>query len=231
VPKPPDKNRDACRQAIRNAIRDHGPDKAGAIVRSQFPDVNDQTLKGWLAAEKRDARMMAEKVIEAVPMPARGRGRPPLDLAPVPMPTMEIRAISDARRQITRSNVTRAPTSFFDRFDELECDLARVRSACVKIGPDGNERVVNPAALLLCVREARANLKLAQEHAEMAHTVERMGEMAQAMADIVSTAINDLPEAQRLPAVKRFRALVVERQNQIERVDPEMAAAIGGFGG
>lgn len=230
MPKPPDKNRDACRQAIRNAIRDHGPDRAAEVVRRAFPDVNSQTLKGWLAAEKRDARAMAEKVIEAVPMPARGPGRPPLDLVPMSMPVMEIRAIADSRRDLARSASVRK-ISFFERFADLEADLARVRSACVKVGPDGNERVVNPAALLLCVREARANLKLAQEHAEMAHTVERMGEMAQAMADIVSTAINDLPEAQRLPAVKRFRALVVERQNQIERVDPEMAAAIGGFGG
>jgi 4-hydroxy-3-methylbut-2-en-1-yl diphosphate synthase IspG/GcpE len=66
--------------------------------------------------------------------------------------------------------------------------------------------------------------------AEAAHTVERVMELTQAMIDIVSTAINELPEAQKFPAVKRLRALVAERQAQMERAEPAMANVLTGFG-
>ncbi|PMS28879.1 hypothetical protein C0Z16_20845 [Paraburkholderia rhynchosiae] len=208
----------------------HGPDQGPAIARRAFPEVNPETFKGWVAVEKRDARKLAERVAAEAPMPARGPGRPPLDVAPMPMPVTEIKAISNGRHQLARSATSRTPVSFFDRYDELERDLAKVRSACIRVDPTtGNERIVNPAALLLCVREGRANLKLQMEHSEAAHTIDRLTEMTEAMVQIVSTAINEFPEAQRRPAVERIRALVEKRKAQMERVDPEMANALTGF--
>jgi hypothetical protein len=221
VPKPADKHRDACRQAIRDAIRDHGPDKAAEVVRRAFPDVNPQTLKGWIAGEKRDARALAERVMADVPMPARGPGRPPLDVVPTPMPVTEVKAISDGRRQLERSAATRTRLSFFARFDELEADLARVRTACVKVDPvTGNERIVNPAALLLCVREGRANLKMAMDQSAVAWGIERSQFFAQQVADLFSDAIKELPEREGRAAVARLRALYEARQEQINQVDP-----------
>lgn len=231
MPKPADKNRDAARRAIRDAIRDHGPTDGPAIARRSFPDVNLQTWKGWVASEKRDARIVAARVLEDVPMPARGPGRPPLDVQPMPMPVSEIRAIADSRRELDSTRSARTPMSFFDRFEAIERDLAKVRNACIRVDPaTGNERVINPAALLLCVKEARANLAMAREHASEAHSFERVIELGQAMLDIVGNAIGEFPEEQRRPAILRFRELVAERVAQIERIDPEVARVLGDFG-
>lgn len=221
MPKPASEHRDAARQAIRDAIRDHGPADGPAMARRSFPDVNAETWKGWVAAEKRDARALAERVMADVPMPARGPGRPPLDVAPTPMPVSEIKAISDGRRQLARSTTARTRLSFFDRFAELEADLARVRNACVKVDPvTGNERIVNPAALLLCVREGRANLKLAMDQSAAAWAVERSQFFSQQVAELFSDAIKELPEREGRAAVARLRALYEARQEQINQVDP-----------
>ena len=229
MPKPADKNRDAARLAIRDAIRDHGPDQAAAIVRRAFPDVNPQTLKGWIAAEKRDARAVAERVMADVPMPARGPGRPPLDVAPAPVPVSEIKAISDGRRQLARSTTARTRLSFFDRFAELEADLARVRNACVKVDPvTGNERTVNPAALLLCVREGRENLKLEMAQSTAAWNVDRMKVVADHMTDVFAEAIKQLPEKEGRAAFARFKVLVEARQHQIDNIDPLNAPVVAG---
>jgi hypothetical protein len=183
--------------------------------------VNAQTLKGWIAGEKRDARALAERVMADVPMPARGPGRPPLDVAPMPMPVSKLKVVSDGRRQLARSTTASTRLSFFDRFAELEADLARVRNACVKVDPvTGNERIVNPAALLLCVREGRANLKLAMEQSAVAWGIERSRFFAQQVTDLFSDAIKELPDKEGRAAVARLRALYEARQEQINQVDP-----------
>jgi hypothetical protein len=221
VPKPACNDRNAARRAIRDAIRDHGPTDGPAVARRAFPDVNRETWKGWIAAEKRDARALAASVNADVPMPARGPGRPPLDLAPMPIPTTELKAVADGRRNLARSTASRVPLSFFDRFDELDADLAKVRSACIRIDPTGNERIVNPAALLLCVREGRANLDLAMKHSAAAWNIEQLQRYGERISGLFTDAVKELPEAEGRAAMVRLRALFEAQQAQMSSVAPD----------
>ncbi|WP_454764444.1 hypothetical protein [Cupriavidus campinensis] len=195
--RPSDPRRDLAIETIRSLCAEHGLKEGCRLAREQFPEVPDGTWGRWRvqalgrAPEReeleRDARAnMATEVRENIPAVA--------ELVPA------AEALPAQRRAL----------DFWRMLDELDEDARLLREFAVTVGADGKRRVRVPFALRDAHRMRCDLIRLALQHAEAAHGVERAARFQDAIIAEISAESPEL--AGRV--IARLRRLAGEAEQR-----------------
>lgn len=196
--RPPDTRRNEAIGTIRRLCAEHGLKEGCRLAREQFSDIPDGTWGRWRvqalgrAPERdeleREARAaVAAEVRENIP-------------AVTELVSADAEAMPAARRAL----------DFWRMLDELDEDARLLREFAVTTGADGRRRVKVPFALRDAHRMRCDLIRLALQHAEAAHGVERTARLHEA---IVAEIQAESPEmAKRV--IDRLRSLSTEAERR-----------------
>ncbi|KWA45810.1 hypothetical protein WL27_05370 [Burkholderia multivorans] len=198
MPRPSDPQRDDAIAAIRELAAQHGATEGVRRARERFPDVPRGTWGRWRAEAlgpapdreqlEREARAaVAAEVRENIP-------------AVTELVSADAEAMPAARRAL----------DFWRMLDELDEDARLLREFAVTTGPDGKRKVKVPFALRDAHRMRCDLIRLALQHAEAAHGVERTARLHEA---IIAEIQAESPEmAKRV--IDRLRRLSTEAERR-----------------
>jgi len=196
--RPPDNRRDDAIATIRRLCAEHGIKEGSRLAREQFADVPDGSWGRWrvqaLGREperddlEREARAaVAAEVRENVP-------------AVTELVSSDAEAMPAARRAL----------DFWRMLDELDEDARLLREYAVTTGADGKRKVRVPFALRDAHRMRCDLIRLALQHAEAAHGVERTARLHEAIIAEISAESSDM--ARRV--IERLRRLSSEAEQR-----------------
>jgi len=191
--RPSDPQRDEAIAAIRKLTAQHGVEEGVRLARLQFPDVPRGSWGRWR--------------FEAV---GRAEDQEEIDRQAAAALTSEVRAnIPEPGKLVTPAEAVpakRRALDFWRMLAELDEDAQLLREYAVKTDADGKRKVRVPFALQGAHRMRIDLMKLALQHAEVAHSIEQRQRRDEAIINEIAAVS---PEIQKR-IIERLRKLSAE---------------------
>jgi hypothetical protein len=191
--RPSDPQRDQVIAAICNLTAEHGVEEGVRLARLQFPDVPRGSWGRWR--------------FEAV---GRADDQQEIDWKAAATLTSEVRAnIPTPDELVAPADVvpaTRRALDFWRMLAELDEDAQLLREYAVKTDADGKRKVRVPFALQGAHRMRVDLMKLALQHAEVAHSIEHRQRLDAAIIE----EIGDVDPQLQKRIIERLRRLSTE---------------------